>query len=523
MTAQVSDLPVTLALTPVQIAQQHPHNYVGSGPTCTKCNLLKDAAVHRLAAAGYNFTPSINPVVAATPSGADAPYKIEHKDGKWVVVNNAGLSKATFSDRQKALDYQRALYANVPGAAKRADKVPFTGKAKTRVPEAALVKSPIAAQVKDYLAKSYPKNVLGWVDDANWTTTDVPLSQIDMARRPGGRDDDKTKAIAAKMADGASMPPVVLVKGADGKHAVADGYHRTKAAERLGKRTISAHVASGLPENGPWNTAMHAAKFATERSFVTEVGDRVLVTAKLGLVSSVDDVPRDMAARWEQGSKANPHNLYLQGRFVEAENPNRNGAFWTADDLAYGEHSVANGPLNILHDLGAIVGCFTDGRLYKPDGSAREAAGETTRPHIVAQAVLWQSIFPKAASVIRAQAEVGQLYFSMEAVSQSVSCETSADGRRQGCGKNFPWEVAQGDARGACEHLQNRTSQRHMVNPTFVGGALIIPPGRPAWADADIEVIQTEAAALQEGSGMSQEQLECLLAEVRTYGNRLAS
>lgn len=61
-----------------------------------------------------------------------APYKIVEKDGKFQVVNNLGVVKATFADKAKARDYQKALYANVPGAAKVADKKPWTGTAKKR-------------------------------------------------------------------------------------------------------------------------------------------------------------------------------------------------------------------------------------------------------------------------------------------------------------------------------------------------------------------------------------------------------
>lgn len=59
-----------------------------------------------------------------------APYKIQKRGGKFAVVNNAGETKATFDDRDKALEYQRALYVNVKGAAKKADRVKWTGKAK---------------------------------------------------------------------------------------------------------------------------------------------------------------------------------------------------------------------------------------------------------------------------------------------------------------------------------------------------------------------------------------------------------
>lgn len=63
-----------------------------------------------------------------------SPYKIVTRGGKIVVVNNADQIKATFdkhpddaSNRADALKYLRALYANVPGAPKQADKTPWTG------------------------------------------------------------------------------------------------------------------------------------------------------------------------------------------------------------------------------------------------------------------------------------------------------------------------------------------------------------------------------------------------------------
>lgn len=72
---------------------------------------------------------------AKTPSGANAPYKIQKRGDKFVVLNNIGEVKGTFPTREKALAFQRALYANVPGAAKRAAKVPFSGKARQRIPK----------------------------------------------------------------------------------------------------------------------------------------------------------------------------------------------------------------------------------------------------------------------------------------------------------------------------------------------------------------------------------------------------
>ena len=58
-----------------------------------------------------------------------APYKIFKQGDKWVVKNNANMVKASFKSRDEAVKYLRALYANVGGAAKKADKTKWSGKA----------------------------------------------------------------------------------------------------------------------------------------------------------------------------------------------------------------------------------------------------------------------------------------------------------------------------------------------------------------------------------------------------------
>lgn len=59
-----------------------------------------------------------------------APYKIQKRGNKFVVVNNKNEVKATFDSRDKALAYQRALYTNVPGAPGKAEKKKWSGKQK---------------------------------------------------------------------------------------------------------------------------------------------------------------------------------------------------------------------------------------------------------------------------------------------------------------------------------------------------------------------------------------------------------
>lgn len=114
-------------------------------------------------------------------------------------------------------------------------------------------------KVYDYLKKNYPADTLGWVKGAKWELRDVPLATIDMMRRPGGRNMEKVKSIAAKVREGESMEPVVLVDTPKGRK-VADGYHRTLGFRHAGKTRIRAYIAKVEAEHGPWDTDMHAKK-----------------------------------------------------------------------------------------------------------------------------------------------------------------------------------------------------------------------------------------------------------------------
>jgi hypothetical protein len=438
-----------------------PHPFVADATSlidsCSRCGLLRGASVHRVAPDGYEVD-----------------------------------------------DERTTVKAPVPFSESAANTVTVT-------PD----------QVHGYLSGSYPAGVLGWVHDGHWQRKNVPLTDVNMARRPGGRDDAKVAGIEKAIGAGRKMDPVVLVKNSDGQHDVADGYHRTLAMKHLGLQSVDAYVGQGFPDDGPWQTQMHAAKFnrpvpeaaaaGGTPALLTTVGSRTLLTCRAEVVRSADQVPREMAARWELAAARNPHFLFLQGRFVEAERANVNGAFWSTEDLQFGEPSVRNGPLNMLHDLGAIVGCLSDGQLFYPE----QAAG---RPHIVAQAVVWKSLFPKAAAAIERAAEAESIWFSMECTADRVRCETSSDGTRQGCGQEFSWEQARGDARGACEHVRHRTSQRRMVNPSFMGAAIILPPVKPAWGDADVELVKEAARQVPADHGIDEAVIESLMAEIFAYG-----
>lgn len=148
--------------------------------------------------------------------------------------------------------------------AEAAGELPIAAAAK---PDVTKAEDELGDTVYAALAENYPEDTLGWVKDAEWRLDkSVPLDDIQMARRPGGRDQDKVDGIAQAIEDGKTMDPVVLVDtpGND-QLEIADGYHRTLAFKKAGRDTIAAYVAKVDTDDGPWVTEMHDKKLNKSR------------------------------------------------------------------------------------------------------------------------------------------------------------------------------------------------------------------------------------------------------------------
>lgn len=254
----------------------------------------------------------------------------------------------------------------------------------------------------------------------------------------------------------------------------------------------------GTPPSTPVEKGEPAAPVATEKAFVLHAtSGRTVITGPV----------REIAM-------ANAGFTYLRGRFVEADAPNQNGAMWTTADLELGQNTVAGGPLNWLHDDRKIIGSLLDGNLV----AAREAAGADAAVgnHIETTAAVWRFLFPGQADAIEKAATDHGLYFSMECISRQVACVGDT-----GCGEAF--DYGDYDAGKVCSHLRERSSVRRFVDPIFLGGAVIVPPVKPGWANAEAEVVR-QAAALSEEQGiagdLSETQATELAAAVLQWANR---
>lgn len=236
-----------------------------------------------------------------------------------------------------------------------------------------------------------------------------------------------------------------------------------------------------------------------QKAFLTEANGKTMLTAP--------------ASVWEKALSKNGHMMWMQGRFVGGETPNRNRAMWSTKDLELGQPTVAHGPLNWLHESRHIIGTIADARMV--NGGGREAAS-TVDPHIVAMSAIWTWIYPDEAWVIENASDSGRLWYSMECISENVECVGDS-----GCGEKASYgEYMKGNG---CRHMREKSAVRRFDNPTFLGGAVIVPPVRPGWADADARVLHSEAAALAERTfeevhpDLSTSEWELMMGEVLKY------
>lgn len=245
-------------------------------------------------------------------------------------------------------------------------------------------------------------------------------------------------------------------------------------------------------------------------TLVLERPDRLIFTNVARVVKSTEEVGEDFAAaiNWDSAdtSSGNPFLKWIAGDFVEADNPNRNTQFWSKEDLALSEYSIKYAPLNMLHKNRNPVGMFLATKTVElehassPEGSAK----------IEALSGMWTHLFPfESAMVDRADGE-GLLFYSMECRGSHLHCAGP-----NGCDKVFDYGSSD-----LCSHLKERSSYRHIMNPVFRGGALIIPPTQPGWAGAKASVM--EKAVMKEASRYAEES-EHAMVQLNSQGRDLTA
>lgn len=220
----------------------------------------------------------------------------------------------------------------------------------------------------------------------------------------------------------------------------------------------------------------------------------------LGTAEELHEVAAASDAGWVV-DKSNPFIGWIAGDFVEADRPNSNTQFWTAGDLELAEYSIKYAPLNMVHKFRTPIGFYAATKTVRLDkkDKAEQVALQSTQDSpstlkIQALSGMWTHIFTAEAEAVQAASEEGLLFYSMECRGTHLICAGD-----NGCGKKFDYmQVAT-----HCEHLQERSSIRHIVNPTFRGGALIVPPVRPGWKNAKAEILTQ--AVMQEAASFAEQ------------------
>lgn len=239
------------------------------------------------------------------------------------------------------------------------------------------------------------------------------------------------------------------------------------------------------------------------RAFATEVNGKTILTAPVSAL--------------RESAGANPLYLNISGRFVGAEKANRNGALWTTGDLEMGLPTVTHGPLNWLHEERHIVGVLAKSELITP--KVEKAA--VSEPYISVDSAVWKWIYPQESAVIEMASEQSSLWYSMECISEKIHCTDEE------CGGVYGYFEVMRAADEVCDHVKLKQVARRFENPTFLGGAVIVPPVRPGWADANASVMKQAASFAEkawdqagvEGTGLEAATWDRLMAQVIRFAS----
>jgi hypothetical protein len=184
----------------------------------------------------------------------------------------------------------------------------------------------------------------------------------------------------------------------------------------------------------------------------------------------------------------NDNILWLQGNYVEAENPNANGQTWSEGELAIKSLTPMFMPVTVMHDPSTAVGLIADVALKTPD------ADEVPRSRIDTSLAIWAHRFPETAEETLINYKAGSLMQSMECVSPHYTCRE--------CGKLFHKLPEKAERANWCEHMAKSEGwgARILGGVVFTGTGLIFGTrgARGANDNAHLDVFQDEVAEFHE-------------------------
>lgn len=192
----------------------------------------------------------------------------------------------------------------------------------------------------------------------------------------------------------------------------------------------------------------------------------------------------DRLQAWaERHVRAEPDLKWLLGNFIEAERPNSNGHIFPLESLRHGLPSIEYKALDMLHHDQYCIGTFAGGGLVDSKGNELTAkdsqVAEGSYPIMESLAAMWYKRFPDEFLAIRGAHAEGVLYYSHETVPETVQCPE--------CDMTAAFDGLESDT--YCSHMNGRTAPKIILEPTFVGGATVIPPARPGWSRAEMKTV----------------------------------
>lgn len=214
--------------------------------------------------------------------------------------------------------------------------------------------------------------------------------------------------------------------------------------------------------------------------------------SSISVTSAVRIVPDDREVAWRGPVQVfnAPDRAFMIGRYVHGGLPaNRNGHLFPVDELVSAHKMVPYTPLNIMHQPRLVVGANI-ATEYGPD-----EAGEFDSV-VESLSVFWRWNFSDEWHAVERAFEEGKLWYSMEAVPKTVECAVT--------GQRFPFDGPFSPAYS--KEMQERQGT-WLHDFLFVGGALVLPPGRPGWAEADITEFNVKADRHSEESQVVLEQI----------------
>lgn len=276
--------------------------------------------------------------------------------------------------------------------------------------------------------------------------------------------------------------------------------------QRCGKPMGQGNHPMGMPGSYGGDASTPAPlspdlRMTVETAFVSEIGGKVVLAGKAHAGTTR---PEGFAEK--AGTRT--ANLWIAGRYVQADRPNRNAAYWSSQDLELGQPSVTHGPLNWLHEEHHVIGTLADSHLVVP--TAQTAGEDDLGTHIETLAAVWPWLYPNEARVIAAASDQNKLYFSMECVSRAVACLDD------GCGTEMSYRDYMLQKASRCDHMKSGRPRR-FVDPMFEGAGIIVPPVQPGWGKANAKVLMDRAEPLVEKqaaafTGLTDEEATTLVA-----------